>query len=176
MRPVTRSSPRPPTARSSMQRDRHGLRRRRPSRCGRTAELGGDDGPDDVHINDLLELVIQWHGSDLHLTAGSPPVVRVNGELRPLTELPGAQRQPDPPDGVFDHHAEAAGEVRERARARHVATRCRARPLPRQPLPAARQRRLRDARDPVRDRRLRHARRAAGGRKIRVSCRVGSCS
>jgi twitching motility protein PilT len=44
--------------------------------------------PDDMHINDLLALVIQWHGSDLHLTAGSPPVVRVNGDLRPIPELP----------------------------------------------------------------------------------------
>ena len=44
--------------------------------------------PDDIHINDLLSLVIQWHGSDLHLTSGSPPVVRVNGDLRPIPDLP----------------------------------------------------------------------------------------
>ena len=44
--------------------------------------------PDDLHINDLLEMVIQWHGSDLHLASGSPPVVRVNGDLRPIPELP----------------------------------------------------------------------------------------
>jgi len=43
---------------------------------------------DDLHINDLLGLVIKWRGSDLHLTAGSPPVVRVNGDLRPIPELP----------------------------------------------------------------------------------------
>jgi len=43
---------------------------------------------DDLHINDLLVLVIKWGGSDLHLTAGSPPVVRVNGDLRPIPELP----------------------------------------------------------------------------------------
>jgi twitching motility protein PilT len=51
-------------------------------------ELGGAMGPDDVHVNDLLEQVIVRGGSDLHLSAGSHPVVRVNGELRPLTELP----------------------------------------------------------------------------------------
>jgi twitching motility protein PilT len=48
----------------------------------------GDPVLDELHINDLLELVIQWGGSDLHLTSGSPPVIRVHGELRPVTELP----------------------------------------------------------------------------------------
>ncbi len=45
-------------------------------------------GDDELHINDLLELVIQWGGSDLHLTSGSPPVIRVHGELHPITEIP----------------------------------------------------------------------------------------
>jgi twitching motility protein PilT len=44
--------------------------------------------PDDLHINDLLALVIEWRGSDLHLTATSPPVVRVNGDLKPIPDLP----------------------------------------------------------------------------------------
>ena len=43
---------------------------------------------DDLHINDLLAIVIEWRGSDLHLTSGSPPVVRVHGDLRPIPELP----------------------------------------------------------------------------------------
>jgi twitching motility protein PilT len=43
---------------------------------------------DQLHINDLLELVIQWGGSDLHLTSGSPPVIRVHGDLRPITQIP----------------------------------------------------------------------------------------
>ncbi len=51
-------------------------------------ELGGAMGPDDVHVNDLLERVITMRGSDLHLSAGSHPVVRVHGELQPLTDLP----------------------------------------------------------------------------------------
>jgi twitching motility protein PilT len=42
---------------------------------------------DELHINDLLELVLQWGGSDLHLTSGSPPVIRVHGDLRPVSEL-----------------------------------------------------------------------------------------
>ena len=48
----------------------------------------GAPRPDDLHINDLLALVIEWRGSDLHLTATSPPVVRVNGDLRPIPDLP----------------------------------------------------------------------------------------
>jgi len=47
----------------------------------------GSNG-DDLHINDLLELVIQWRGSDLHLASGSPPVIRVNGDLRPIPDIP----------------------------------------------------------------------------------------
>ncbi|HTK15935.1 MAG TPA: PilT/PilU family type 4a pilus ATPase, partial [Acidimicrobiia bacterium] len=43
---------------------------------------------DDLHINDLLELVINWRGSDLHLASGSPPVIRVNGDLRPIPDVP----------------------------------------------------------------------------------------
>ncbi|HWS47643.1 MAG TPA: hypothetical protein VN636_17410, partial [Acidimicrobiia bacterium] len=47
-----------------------------------------DDTGDELHINDLLDLVIQWGGSDLHLTSGSPPVIRVHGDLRPVMDLP----------------------------------------------------------------------------------------
>jgi twitching motility protein PilT len=43
---------------------------------------------DEMHINDLLDLVLQYKGSDLHLTAGSPPIVRVNGDLHPMSHLP----------------------------------------------------------------------------------------
>lgn len=35
----------------------------------------------DLHINDLLEKVLEYGASDLHLTAGSPPQVRVHGDL-----------------------------------------------------------------------------------------------
>ncbi|MBT8250385.1 MAG: PilT/PilU family type 4a pilus ATPase [Acidimicrobiia bacterium] len=37
-----------------------------------------------VHLNDFLELLIEKQGSDLHLTAGSPPMVRVHGSLEPM--------------------------------------------------------------------------------------------
>jgi twitching motility protein PilT len=43
-----------------------------------------EDEVEGIHVNDLLKLVIDQKGSDLHLTAGSPPVIRVHGELRPV--------------------------------------------------------------------------------------------
>jgi twitching motility protein PilT len=52
-----------------------------------TVFVGEDGDVDEIHINDLLELVIQWGGSDLHLTSGSPPVIRVHGDLRPIAEI-----------------------------------------------------------------------------------------
>jgi len=38
-------------------------------------------------INTLLELTISKLASDLHLTTGNPPVLRVNGELEPLVDF-----------------------------------------------------------------------------------------
>jgi twitching motility protein PilT len=43
---------------------------------------------EDLHVNDLLELVLEYKGSDLHLSAGSPPVVRVHGDLHAMSHLP----------------------------------------------------------------------------------------
>jgi twitching motility protein PilT len=43
---------------------------------------------DELHINDLLERVLDLGGSDLHLTVGIEPSVRVHGELKRLTEFP----------------------------------------------------------------------------------------
>ena len=51
-------------------------------------EALGETAQDELHINELLELVIQYGGSDLHLTAGSPPIVRVHGDLHPMSHLP----------------------------------------------------------------------------------------
>ncbi len=36
-------------------------------------------------IDDLLRMAMSFGSSDLHLRAGSTPVIRVNGELRPLS-------------------------------------------------------------------------------------------
>jgi len=36
----------------------------------------------DVHIDELLELVVEHNASDLHLSPGLPPVLRIDGELK----------------------------------------------------------------------------------------------
>jgi twitching motility protein PilT len=38
---------------------------------------------DDVHIDDLLRIVVEKGGSDLHLSVGVPPIIRVDGQLLP---------------------------------------------------------------------------------------------
>jgi twitching motility protein PilT len=46
------------------------------------------DGDTELHINELLERQLDLGGSDLHLTTGNHPCVRVHGELKPMTEYP----------------------------------------------------------------------------------------
>ncbi|HEV3353014.1 MAG TPA: PilT/PilU family type 4a pilus ATPase [Acidimicrobiales bacterium] len=50
--------------------------------------LGDESKAGDLHVNELLERVVDLGGSDLHLTANAHPTVRVHGELKPLTEFP----------------------------------------------------------------------------------------
>ncbi len=40
-----------------------------------------------MNINDLLKIAVQKKSSDIHLKAGTHPIVRVDGDLLPLTEL-----------------------------------------------------------------------------------------
>ena len=42
----------------------------------------------DVSISDLLQLVVDEGASDLHLSVGVPPVLRVHGNMRPLDSEP----------------------------------------------------------------------------------------
>jgi twitching motility protein PilT len=42
----------------------------------------------ELHVNDLLERVVDLGGSDLHLTVGVHPSVRVQGDIKALTEFP----------------------------------------------------------------------------------------
>jgi len=41
----------------------------------------------DFDLSSTLDRVAEWGGSDLHLKHGSSPLVRVNGELEPVTEM-----------------------------------------------------------------------------------------
>ena len=42
----------------------------------------------DVDLDELLITLVEAGGSDLHLTVGIPPSIRVHGDLRPLDEFP----------------------------------------------------------------------------------------
>lgn len=42
----------------------------------------------DYMIEDLMEQVVESGGSDLHLSAGLPPYIRVNGHLTPTEHEP----------------------------------------------------------------------------------------
>ena len=48
-----------------------------------------------VQIEKLLELAVQTRASDLHLTVGVPPVLRVDGRLRPVKSSSGPLRPDD---------------------------------------------------------------------------------
>lgn len=41
---------------------------------------------DEVHIDELLQQVIELKGSDLHLAVAKPPCIRVHGKMRELTQ------------------------------------------------------------------------------------------
>ena len=41
-----------------------------------------------MDITDLLMVLMERNGSDLHVSVGAPPVIRVNGELEPLEQPP----------------------------------------------------------------------------------------
>jgi twitching motility protein PilT len=53
---------------------------------GSAAVVGGGSGPSAVEhtVDDLLRILLDRDGSDLHLTVGSPPGLRIRGELLPL--------------------------------------------------------------------------------------------
>ena len=41
----------------------------------------------ELHVNELLQRVVELGGSDLHMTAGIHPSVRIHGDIKPLTEF-----------------------------------------------------------------------------------------
>jgi len=45
-------------------------------------------GPIDADLLAALECVVAQHGSDLHVTVGSPPTIRRDGRLRPIDNAP----------------------------------------------------------------------------------------
>ena len=56
-------------------------------RSEETTDSTQHDESFELHINDLLGKVLDLGASDLHLAANSPPIVRVDGDLRPLSGM-----------------------------------------------------------------------------------------
>src|SRR5438477_4134180 len=50
--------------------------------------LGRDSLQPEIPIPELLDLVLERRASDLHLTAGSQPVIRLHGDLMRLEDYP----------------------------------------------------------------------------------------
>lgn len=59
----------------------------RPTSSPSAAGRGEPDSAEEIIIDDLLRLVVEKQGSDLHLTVGTPPMLRLQGKLWP-TDLP----------------------------------------------------------------------------------------
>src|SRR5438552_5955038 len=55
---------------------------------GAPAQEPEPGGPLNVSVQDFLNRLLELDGSDLHLTAGAPPTVRVHGDLMRLEEYP----------------------------------------------------------------------------------------
>ena len=53
-----------------------------------TTRAAAERSQDEIQINDLLSIVLDRGASDLHITAGSHPVVRVHGSLVRLDQYP----------------------------------------------------------------------------------------
>ena len=61
-----------------------------PAAAPDTLSRGTEQGvrADDISLPSVLEGMLAYKSSDLHLTAGAPPTIRVNGELQPLDGFP----------------------------------------------------------------------------------------
>jgi twitching motility protein PilT len=57
------------------------------TQTGPASSHGGPPASDTPHIDDLLRLMLQRGGSDLHLTVGSPPGIRQRGEIIPVEDM-----------------------------------------------------------------------------------------
>jgi len=70
---------------------------------------------EEFDLNDLCQLCVQHGASDLHLTVGLPPVLRVNGRLLPLPmqRLDGTQTRRLAYDVLTDHQMQRFEETHE---------------------------------------------------------------
>ena len=94
------------------------------------------DGPG--ALNDLLIELLDRGGSDLHITTGARPTLRISGHLIPMDEYPEFTPPVIQRMLYADHHPEAAGEVRGGLGARLRLRGAGQGPVPGQHLPPAR--------------------------------------
>ena len=105
---------------------------------------------------DVLRRMVELRASDVHLSPGFPPAIRVRGRITPIEDHAALTAAGHPRGRLLDAQRLAAQALRERAAARPRLLDPRRRPLPRQRLLPARldQRRLppHPERDPERSR------------------------
>ena len=76
-------APAPPTS-APLTAEDFPMREAPPAEAAPTAVQGIPEGEKEPNLGDFLNAVIDLNASDLHLTGGLPPMVRVHGDLRPL--------------------------------------------------------------------------------------------
>ena len=109
-----------------------------------------------ANMHQFLKAMIEKGASDLHITTGTPPQLRIDGKLHPL-KMPPLSATRDQAALLLAADGRAEAPVRGAQRARPLVQRAEALTLPRQRLRPARQRRRGVPRDPVQDQDLRGA-------------------
>ena len=125
--------------RTRVQRSQRRLKVRRDLPIEATVELSEHPTHALLSIDALLEKAVALGASDLHLTSGSLPAVRLHGHIELLSDFPGARPRPRPSARLPDHDDRAAEAPRAEPAARLRLRHPRARPLPRQRLLPARE-------------------------------------
>ena len=91
-----------------------------------------------ANLHQLLKAMVDQGASDLHITTGSPPQLRIDGELVPLQAPQPADAGRDQAAVLLDSHRRPEAQVRGGERARPVVRREGALAVPAQHLHAAR--------------------------------------
>ena len=60
-----------------------------------------------MELNEILTIAVKARGSDIHLKAGLPPIVRIDGKLRPIPNAARMSPDADSRDGLRHHEREA---------------------------------------------------------------------
>ena len=87
-RPGVPGTPTPPVPGSGVPTNNSGVNGTQTSQTGSTQEQAKPQvkkkSVDEVHLDELLETVIERNASDLHICAGIPPIIRAVGQLEPM--------------------------------------------------------------------------------------------